>query len=140
MNMITFITGKKGSGKTKKLIERANAAVASSNGNVVVVEKGLKLTYDIDHKARLVDIEAYGISGADALFGFVSGICAGNYDVTDILVDSTLKIIGDDMQQLVPFAEKMSALAAMANTNITFLISADSADIPEAVHKFANEI
>ncbi|HCC02151.1 MAG TPA: hypothetical protein DEP60_05560 [Ruminococcaceae bacterium] len=138
--MITFITGKKGSGKTKKLIERANAAVTASNGNVVVIEKGLKLTYDVDHAARLVDIEAYGIKGLDALFGFISGICAGNYDVTDILVDSTLKIIGPDLQQLVPFAEKMSALAAMANTNITFLISADRADIPDEVHKFANEI
>ena len=137
--MITFITGKKGSGKTKKLIERANAAVAASNGNVVVVEKGLKLTYDVDHAARLVDIEAYGIKGADALFGFISGICAGNYDVTDILVDSTLKIMGDDLQQLVPFAEKMSALAAMANTNITFLISADKAEIPDDVFKFATE-
>ena len=138
--MITFITGKKGSGKTKKLIERANAAVAASNGNVVVVEKGLKLTYDVDHAARLVDIEAYGIKGADALFGFISGICAGNYDVTDILVDSTLKIMGPDLQQLVHFAEKMSALAAMANTNITFLISADNAEIPDEVRKFVNEI
>lgn len=138
--MITFITGKKGSGKTKKLIEHANAAVAASKGNVVVVEKGLKLTYDIDHAARLVDIEAYGIKGAETLFGFVSGICAGNYDVTDILVDSTLKIIGTDLGQLVPFAEKMSALAAMANVKLTFLISADSADLPEAIHEFVTEV
>lgn len=138
--MITFIIGKKGSGKTKKLIERANAAVAASKGNVVVVEKGLKLTYDVDHAARLVDIEAYGIKGADALFGFISGICAGNYDVTDILVDSTLKIIGPDLSQLVPFAEKMSALAAMANTRLTFLISADSSELPESLHEFVTEV
>ena len=57
--MITLLTGKKGSGKTKKLIDLANAAVEKSNGNVVVVEKGLKLTYDISHAARLVDIDAY---------------------------------------------------------------------------------
>ncbi|MCH3972092.1 MAG: hypothetical protein LKE53_04885 [Oscillospiraceae bacterium] len=138
--MITFITGKKGSGKTKKLIESANAAVASSKGNVVVIEKGLKLTYDVDHAARLVDIEAYGIKGAEALFGFISGICAGNYDVTDIFVDSTLKIMGPDLQKLVPFAEKMNALAAMANTNITFLISADKAEIPDAARQYITEI
>mgnify|MGYP002795768301 FL=1 len=137
--MITFIIGKKGSGKTKKLIERANAAVAASKGNVVVIEKGLKLTYDVDHAARLVDIEAYGIKGAEALFGFISGICAGNYDGTDILVDSTLKIIGPDLNQLVPFAEKMSALAAMANTRLTFLISADAAELPESLHEFVTE-
>jgi hypothetical protein len=138
--MITFIIGKKGSGKTKKLIERANAAVAASKGNVVVIEKGLKLTYDVDHAARLVDIEAYGIKGAEALFGFISGICAGNYDVTDILVDSTLKIIGPDLNQLVPFAEKMSALAAMANTRLTFLISADASELPESLHEFVTEV
>ena len=60
--MITLLIGKKGSGKTKKLIELANEAVQNSNGNVVVIEKGLKLTYDISHKARLVDSDAYGLS------------------------------------------------------------------------------
>ena len=95
--MITLLIGKKGSGKTKKLIENANNAVAKSSGNVVVIEKGLKLTYDISHKARLIDTDAYAINGADAMFGFISGICAGNYDVTDIFVDSTLKIIGNDI-------------------------------------------
>ena len=65
--MITLLIGKKGSGKTKKLIELANEAVQNSNGNVVVIEKGLKLTYDISHKARLVDSDAYGIEGLDAL-------------------------------------------------------------------------
>ena len=93
--MITLLIGKKGSGKTKKLIELANAAVESSKGNVVVIEKGLKLTYDISHEARLVDSDAYGIQGKDALVGFISGICAANYDVTDIFIDSTLKITGN---------------------------------------------
>ena len=76
--MITLLIGKKGSGKTKKLIELANEAVKNSNGNVVVIEKGLKLTYDISHKARLVDSDAYSIEGLDALVGFISGICAAN--------------------------------------------------------------
>ena len=61
--MITLLTGKKGSGKTKKLIEMANAALEKTNGNVVVVEKGLKLTYDISHAARLIDIDAYDVKG-----------------------------------------------------------------------------
>ena len=92
--MITLLTGKKGSGKTKKLIDLANAAVEKSNGNVVVVEKGLKLTYDISHAARLIDIDAYDVQGGKGLYGFLAGICAGNYDVTDVFVDSTLKIAG----------------------------------------------
>ena len=90
--MVTLLIGKKGAGKTKKLIALANEAVAASSGNVVVIEKGAKLTYDVTHKARLIDTEQYNISGYDMLYGFLSGICAGNYDVTDILVDSTFKI------------------------------------------------
>ena len=78
--MVTLLIGKKGTGKTKKLIERTSAAVAASSGNVVVIEKGAKLTYDVTHKARLIDTEQYNIFGYDMLYGFISGICAGNYD------------------------------------------------------------
>jgi hypothetical protein len=138
--MITLIVGKKGSGKTKKLIECANEAIAKSKGNIIVIEKGLKLTYDISHQARLIDTDAYGIQGADALCGFISGICAGNYDVTDIFVDSTLKIIGHDMKTLSTFAEKMNALSALADTKITLLVSVDSSDLPEDINSVAVQI
>ena len=137
--MITFITGKKGSGKTKKLIERANAAVAASKGNVVVIEKGLKLTYDVDHAARLIDIEAYGIKGADALFGFISGICAANYDVTDIFVDSTLKITGKGVGEVETLAAKLKALSETANANICLLISAAAEELPESVMEYVSK-
>ena len=135
--MIHVIAGKKGSGKTKKLIERANEAVSQSSGNVVVIEKGNKLTYDISHDARLIDIDEYGIQGADALGGFICGICAGNYDVTDIYVDSTLKIIGQDMNSLTSFVEKMDALSSLADMKITLLISADESLLPQEIKAVA---
>lgn len=138
--MVTLLVGKKGSGKTKKLIEHANEAVKNSNGNVVVIEKGLKLTYDISHQARLIDTEAYGILGADALFGFISGICAGNYDVTDMFVDSTLKMIGDDMNVLASFIEKIDTLSKQAEVKVTLSVSADEKDIPESVGAIISKI
>lgn len=131
--MITLLIGKKGSGKTKKLIEHANEAVVKSSGNVVVIEKGLKLTYDISHKARLIDTDAYAINGADVMFGFVSGICAGNYDVTDIFIDSTLKIIGQDIVALEKLVAKLKVLAESANTTITLSVSAGEEELPEAL-------
>ncbi len=131
--MVKLIIGRKGSGKTKKLIELANQAVEASNGNVVVIEKGLKLTYDLTHKARLIDAESYKITGYDMMFGFISGICAGNYDVTDIFVDSTFKICGNNMEELEKFAKKMNELAAHASTSITLLISADRNELPENI-------
>ena len=138
--MINVFIGKKGPGKTKKLIDYANKAVETSNGNVVVIEKGLKLTYDISHRARLIDSDAYGIKGLDALEGFLCGICAGNYDVTDILLDSTLKIIGQDMAALTDLITKAKKLSEESNVTITLSISADESEIPAEVLAMVNKI
>ncbi len=128
--MVTLIIGKKGSGKTKKLIQLANEAVAKSQGNVVVIEKGAKLTYDVTHKARLIDTDVYGIKGYNMLLGFISGICAGNYDVTDIFVDSTFKICTEGTDGIADFIAKLDELSAEAEANITLLLSAAEAELP----------
>lgn len=138
--MVTLIVGKKGTGKTKKLINLVNEAVSNSKGNVVCIEKGLKLTYDISHKARLIDIENYGISGYDAFYGFVSGLCAGNYDTTDIFVDSTLKICGTDMDALADLVEKLNTLGQKSEVNIVLLVSADESELPEKLNAVAEKI
>ncbi|MBQ9673458.1 MAG: hypothetical protein IJV39_02410 [Ruminococcus sp.] len=138
--MVTLLTGKKGTGKTKKLIQLANEAVAASNGNVVVVEKGTKLTYDVTHKARLVDTEQYNIEGYDALFGFVSGICAGNYDVTDVFVDGIFKICPDGLSGLEAFVKKISSLADTAETKVTLLISAAEEDLPVGINAVCEKV
>ncbi len=134
--MINLLVGKKGSGKTKKLIDCATSAIGTSKGNVVVMEKGAKLTYDIPHEARLLDTDAYEINGADTLYGFVSGICAGNYDVTDILVDSTLKIIGSDKEVLKNAVAKLEKLSDTANVKIVLSVSMGEDEIPEELKKF----
>ena len=138
--MVTLLIGKKGTGKTKKLIARANEAVAASNGNVVVIEKGAKLTYDVTHKARLIDTDQYSISGYDMLYGFISGICAGNYDVTDILVDSTFKICKDGIDGLEEFTKKLQNLSETCSTNIILLISADEADVPDSINAVCEKV
>ncbi|MBR2279384.1 MAG: hypothetical protein IJ903_00440 [Ruminococcus sp.] len=131
--MVTLLIGKKGSGKTKKLIQLANEAVAASQGNVVVVEKGAKLTYDITSKARLIDTDQYAIKGYDMLFGFLSGICAGNYDVTDILIDSTFKICPEAIEGLEIFTKKLQDLSENSDANFVVLISAAEEDIPSEI-------
>ena len=138
--MITLIVGKKGSGKTKKLIQLVNDAVNVSNGNVVCIEKGAMMTYDITHKARLVDIEDYKIVGYDALYGFIAGICAANYDVTDIFVDSTRKIVGEELEPMVSFVEKLNALSQFSDVRITLSISAAVEHLPEVIHPIVREI
>ena len=138
--MVTLLIGKKGSGKTKRLIEEANETVKTSNGNVVVVEKGAKLTYDLTYKARLVDADAFNIKGYDALYGFLSGMCAGNYDITDIFVDSTFKIAGDNKEELAAFVGKLNGLSEEANTAITLLISASKDKLPSDINATLEEL
>ena len=134
--MITLIIGKKGSGKTKRLLEMCAAATKSSDGNVVFLEKDNTLTYNLEHKTRLVALDEYGINSYATLYGFIAGMCAGNYDITDIFVDSTLKIGGDDLEELANFVEKLAKLDA----NITLSVSADKADIPARLADLAQEI
>lgn len=134
--MITLILGHKGSGKTKKLMALCNAAVEQSKGNVVFIEKDNTLTYDLSHKARLVAAEDYGIKGFDALYGYIAGMCAGNYDITDIFVDSVLKIGGGDLEELARFVEKLAPL----NTRIVMSVSADKSEVPARVAELAEEI
>ena len=134
--MITLILGRKGSGKTKKLMAMCNEATQQSSGNVVFIEKDNTLTYDISHKARLVAAEDYAIKGFESLYGYIAGMCAGNYDITDIFVDSVLKIGGNDVAALVPFVEKLAKLDA----NIVMSISADKSEIPAELAQLAQEI
>ena len=138
--MVTLLIGKKGSGKTKKLIQLANEAVAASQGNVVVIEKGAKLTYDITSKARLIDTDQYSISGYDMLFGFLSGICAGNYDVTDILIDSTFKICPEAVDGLEAFTKKLQDLSENSEANFVVLISAAEEDIPSELNAVCEKL
>lgn len=134
--MVTLLTGKKGSGKTKKLIELAKDAVEKSNGNVVLIEKGQKLTYNLPYSVRLIDSDAYDVKGAEALLGFISGICAGNYDVTDVFVDSTLKITGTDAAITETLVAELKKLSAAAETNFVLSVSAGEDEIPAAVQEF----
>ena len=132
--MIKLIVGNKGSGKTKTLIAMCNEAVAQSNGNVVCLEKGLKLTYDITHKARLVDTDEYEIQGFDALYGFLAGLLAGNYDITHIFVDATLKIGGRDYEAFALLVDKLIKLNSSAE--MIFTVSCDPSELPERLQGY----
>ena len=139
--MVTLIVGNKGSGKTKKLVDAANAAAKTASGNVVVLEAKNKLTLDISHEARLISVQPYQVKGADALYGFLAGICAGNYDVTDIFVDSTLKIVtpATDDFDLERFIGDLEKLGKVSGANIVLSVSLSSEEIPESCAKYIQE-
>ena len=131
--MIKLIVGNKGSGKTKTLIDMINKAAKTTSGNIVCIEKGLKMTYDIDYSVRLIDIESYGVEGFDAFYGFISGICAGNYDITEVFIDATLKIGGRDLNAFAGMIKKLEKLTAENKVEIVFTVSCDRSELPESV-------
>ena len=133
--MLKLITGKKGTGKTKILMDMINKAVKNTSGNVVCIEKGAKLTYDIDHSVRLVDTEHYGVDSYDKFYGFVAGMLAGNYDIKEVFVDSILKIGGQDFDALADMLVKLDNLSG-SEVELVFTVSADAADLPDYIKKY----
>ena len=138
--MVKLIFGNKGSGKTKRLIDLVNGAVEKSNGNVVCIEKERLLTYDVNYRARLIETDHYKVSGYDAFYGFLCGVVAGDHDITDILVDATLKIGGRDYEALANFLENVAELSKISEQDITFTISCDESDLPERIFTFCEKI
>ena len=132
--MIKLITGKRGSGKTKILIDAIHDAEKKSNGNVVAIQKGSSLNTDITHKVRLVNIEDYNVEGYDAFYGFIAGILASDHDCTDIFVDATLRIVGRDYDKVGEMFEKLAKISA--DTTITCTISADNSELSDNIKKF----
>ena len=132
--MIKLFIGGKGSGKTKTLIEMVNNAVTESKGNVICIEKGDKLIHDITYKARLIDTDAYTIVDADALYGFIAGILASNSDITDVFVDSALKIIGNDVVAFEVMLKKLEKITEGVNLVMTSSIAVE--DAPEAIKSY----
>ena len=117
--MIKLIIGLRGSGKTKTLVNMVNSAADASNGDVICIEFGNKLNYDIKPQARLVDSTAYSINNATALYGFIAGILASNYDMAEFEKCTLL----------------LDSLAA-DRCEIVMTVSAATDEIPHALQKF----
>ena len=134
--MLKLIIGVKGTGKTKALIHLVNTAIDSSHGDVVCIEYGKKLTYDVTYKVRLVDSQEYGIQSADMLKGFLSGMHAGNFDITHVFIDNLYKTIGHNLAAAEEFIAWAAKFAADNNMEITLTLSEDPANVSEAMKQY----
>lgn len=135
--MIRVIVGKKGSGKTKQVIEMINSAVDTEHGNVVCIEKGDKLMLDISHKIRLVEASDYDIADYTAMKGFISGLYAGNYDITHIFIDSLTKIIGRECDfETEKFLDWLNNFSQKNGIKFTITISDEESLVSEGIKKY----
>ena len=134
--MIKLIVGNKGSGKTKALIQLVNSALSDTKGNVVVIEKGSTLVFNIKHTARLIDAEDYIIKSFDTFYGFIAGLFAGNYDITEMFVDATLKIGGGSVSEFGEMVLKLDKLIEKNNANLIFTVSCAKEELPVEVQGY----
>ena len=134
--MIQIIMGLKGSGKTKKLIDSVNQAAQDAHGSVVCIEYGSNLRYEIKSSVRLVDSKEYGITNTDMLKGLLSGLHAGNYDITNVYIDNLYKTIGNDRAAGEEFILWCAKFAEVNSMNITVTVSDDPALASEEVKKY----
>jgi hypothetical protein len=126
--------GLKGSGKTKRLVDMVREAVDADHGDVVCIEKDKKLTYDIPYRARLIDAGEYGIGTYAFLQGFISGLHAGNYDITHIFIDNFYKLVGDkSVDALDRFVTWLDAFSAAQNVEFVLSVSSELENATETI-------
>lgn len=136
-HMVKIIMGLKGSGKTKRLVDLVLEAVNSATGDVVVIEKDKKLTYDIPYSARLIDAGEYNISSYEVLRGFLCGLHSGNYDITHIFIDNFFKLVNNtNSEDLSAFMLWLDNFAAKEGIEFVISVSADVESCPEAIKKY----
>lgn len=120
--MVEYISGKKGCGKTKVLVEAAISTSMCSKGNVVYIDFSDKLALNLPSKIRLINAREYELNSAIVFYGFLIGLCAGDYDITDIFIDSTLDIISNNNTDINDFLEIVTKISDSTGVNFHFSI------------------
>ena len=129
--------GVRGNGKTKQLIDLVNNAINNEKGSVICIERGKKLTYDINYKARLIDISAYEIESFAMLKGFICGLYSGNYDISSIFIDSLYKVASQsDAESAGQFLNWLEKFHEENGVQFTTTISAPVEEATDDIRKF----
>lgn len=136
--MVELLIGKKGTGKTKALIEKVNAASAVANGNVVFISSNTsKNMYDIKTAVRMYDTSEFDIKSYDEFFGFICGIVSGNFDITHVFVDGFLKIVGTELDGMETFLAKIDEMGKKFDITFEISVSIDVDAAPDYIKKYA---
>lgn len=135
--MVRVIMDDTGSGKTKQLIDLANAAIKTEHGSVICIEPKNELTYDIDYNIRLIAANEYELPSYEAFKGFLSGMYAGNYDITHVFVDNLTKIIRDNNEaQVERFLDWLDAFSEKNRIKFTITMSAKADWATDGITKY----
>ncbi len=134
--MIKVICGPKGSGKTKRIIDAANEAVATAKGHLIFITDTKRYMYDLRREIRFIDVTDYSVAGEDALCGFIKGAIAGGYDNEYVFVDGVARIAGKALKDMAQLFFMMEKVAIMRDLKMYITCSCTEEELPEFARKF----
>ena len=129
--MVEIICGEKGKGKTKHLLEKANTAIQTAQGNVVYLDKSQKHMYELNNKIRLINVTDFPLTNCDEFLGFICGIVSQDHDLQEMYLDSFLTIAGLKDEELAHAIEKLDLISERYNVKFIISISKNEKDLPE---------
>ncbi len=129
--MIQIIAGKKGKGKTKHLIDKANADIQQAKGNIVYLDKSDKHMYELSNKIRLINVLDYNVTTTDGFLGFISGIISQDHDLDTMFLDSFLKLANLEDKDISDTIDKLDAIGSKFNVTFVLSVSMDKEDLPK---------
>lgn len=134
--MIKVICGPKGSGKTKKIIDAANAAVSEAKGHLLFITDTKRYMYDLQREIRFIDVTDYNVAGEDALCGFVNGAIAANYDNEYIFIDGAVRISGKPIAEMAKFFYMLDKVSEMRDLKVYVTCSGEVENLPDFMEKY----
>ena len=134
--MIKVMYGEKGTGKTKMMIDAANAAVADAKGHLIFLTDNKRCMYDLEREVRFIDVSEYDIAGENALCGFVKGVIAGNHDNEYVFIDGVVRIAGKPVGELATFFYMLDKVSKTNNLVITVSVTGAKEELPDFVSKY----
>jgi len=134
--MIQMIYGKKGSGKTKRILDMANDAVQACTGSIAFIDDDNSYMFDLKNQIRFINASEYAVSNPDMFLGFLKGILASNYDLSLLFVDGFLRIVNAEMVELEQFFSYLEKYADKAGVTLVLSVSGDQDTAPEYVKKY----
>lgn len=134
--MIHLIYGAKGSGKTKKIIEMANASIDTAGGDIVFITDTNRYMFDIKYQIRFVNTEEHHIFTEEALLGFIKGLIAGNHDIKTIYIDGAHRIARKEVENMQDLYSELEAIAERQDVEFVLCVSKNEEDLPEFLKKY----
>ena len=135
--MIQIISGKKGQGKTKYLLEQVNNAVKDVSGHIVCLDKNTKHMYELNNKIRLISVPSYPVTNCDEFLGFISGILSQDSDIQEAYLDSFLTIADiSESDEIENAIEKLDRMSEQFQVKFVLSVSKSENDLPESIRKY----